>query len=145
MRWWFGLALLVGVGCAPPKAPDPVAGHYVGWQILGGTATEMDGLKGMSERLWLKADGTFTYDLKSVVMMNLLQNATGTWTHSGTSVTLTGTEKGYADDGYKNSPNNGPYSGTLTVESGMLVNSMWPKGEHYLRREGEGAPPVGGK
>ena len=107
-----------------------------------GTADEMDGKKGILEKLALKADGKFEYHLKSNVMMRIVQDIQGTWTHSGTTVTLTGTEKGFMDDGYKNSPSDGPYSMTLTLDSEMLVGGAYPKGEHFLRKAGTGPPRV---
>lgn len=96
----------------------------------------------MLEKLALKADGTFDYQLKSNVMVTILQDVHGTWIQSGATVTLTGTTKGYVNDGYKNEPDNGPYSQALTLNSGMLTGGAYPKGEHYLRKEGTGAPPV---
>ena len=144
MKWFVVFGLAVSFGCSGSKTPDPIAGNYVGWQVIAGTVNEMSGKVGILEKLALKADGTFVYELKSTVMMRLSQDIEGTWTHSGNTVTLTGTQKGYMDDGYKNSPNNGPYSQALTLDSGMLVEISY-LGEQYLRKEGTGAPPVKAK
>lgn len=96
----------------------------------------------MLEKLSLKADGTFEYELNSNVMMTLKRHATGTYKRTGNTVVLTGTSTGFMNDGYKNEPDNGPYSRTANIVNDMLELGGYAKGEHFLRKEGTGPPPV---
>ena len=136
------LLIFTSVGCSNSKTSDPVVGTYVGWMVLNGDTRELDGKKGMLEKLSLKADGTFEYEMNSNVMMTLKKHATGTYKHVGNTVELTGTSTGFMDDGYKNEPDNGTYSMKANIVSDMLEFGSYPKGEHYLRKEATGPPPA---
>ena len=137
-----GVLLAISVGCSSPTALNPLVGNYVGWQVLMGSPTELNGSQGMLEKLSLRADGTFEYELNSNVMMTLKKHATGTYKHVGNTVELTGTSTGFMDDGYKNEPDNGTYSMKANIVSDMLEFGSYPKGEHYLRKEATGPPPA---
>ena len=138
----FGIVVMCSA-CSSQKAPDPLVGNYVGWMTDSGSASASDGTHGITEKLVLKADGTFHYQLKSRVMVNIDMHADGTYKHTGNQLTLTGTMKGTFDDGYKKSKQDGPYSTTATVEKGELKLPNGPGGgEHSFRKEGEGAPAM---
>lgn len=137
-----GALLAISVGCSRPTALNPLVGNYVGWLVLMGSPTELNGSQGMLEKLSLKADGTFEYEMNSNVMMTIKKHATGTYKHVGNTVELTGTSTGFMDDGYKNQPDNGTYSMKANIVNDMLELGAYSKGKHYLRKEATGPPPA---
>ncbi|MEI8283140.1 MAG: hypothetical protein WCG75_12095, partial [Armatimonadota bacterium] len=113
VAWAMRRAVVLGVlvicgGCSSQKKADPVAGSYVGWQVLNGELYAADGTRGTTEKLELKADGTFHYQLKSNVMMTIASQADGTYKVFGNILSFTGRLKGKVDDGYKKDDINQP-------------------------------------
>lgn len=138
---FLGALLVISVGCSNSKSSDPLVGNYVGWMVLTGSASELNGSQGMLEKLSLKADGTFEYEMNSTVMVTVKKHATGTYKHIGNTVELTGTSTGFMDDGYKNEPDNGSFSMKANIVKDMLELGAYSS-EHYLRKEGTGPPPA---
>jgi outer membrane lipoprotein-sorting protein len=146
MKWafLFGILVICG-GCSSQKPTDSVVGKYVGWQIVNGEASVADGSQGITEKLELKADGTFHYQLNSNVMVSIAAQADGTYKHVGNEVNLTGTLRGTADDGYKKSDEDRPYILKTSFQNGSLVEKGNSTVEHYFRKVGTGSPTLPGK
>ena len=136
------VVLAICWGCSVQKKVDPLVGTYVGWMFIDGQAHAADGSQGMSEKLNLKPDGSYTFQIESSVMMTMSAKAEGAYTRAGDDVTLTGTLTSTMDDGYRKGTDTGPHKVKLTFESGMLMMKDGKGDPYYFRKEGTGPPAL---
>ena len=62
-------------GCSSQKSDDPLVGTYVVWMFLEGQAVAYNGSQGMSEKLTLQPNGTYTFQMETSVMVSISAKA----------------------------------------------------------------------
>jgi len=112
-------ALLPMMGLA--QKPD-LTGAWDGFLVSEGKLAPRGG--SWFWKMNLNSDGKFHFHMENHVMMNVVEDADGTYVVSGPKLKLSGKAKSYFDDGYKHSTENRSYSQTLDLRKGLLWGSL---------------------
>ncbi|MBA3725479.1 MAG: hypothetical protein H0W86_03275 [Armatimonadetes bacterium] len=146
------VALLACLGCSAPDNLDStpgiagqtsgIAGTYVGWMFMDGRFTPTDGSLGVSQKLILRPNNSYTFQMESTAMMQASVKAQGTYSRTGDDLRLTGTMTSFMDDGYKKGSRSGPHQMSLRIENDMLAMRDGKNDPFYFRKVGTGPPPI---
>lgn len=136
--------VVAGILCAScfTARKDDLSGTYMGWMFMDGSYVASDGSLGVKDRLTLKGDGTYSYELVSTAMAQVTVTASGKFKRSGENLLLTGTMTATGTDGATSGSQSGPHTLELHLENGMLARSDATGVPFYYRKEGTGPPPV---